>query len=292
MWELPLSKRTRLLTERYRLHPKKRLGQSFLVNDQAAARLADVVGETEPPGVVEIGGGLGALTVAIARRLPRARLIVYEVDTALCQALADVLAPISRRCWVHCCDFLKASHEEAGATDEWALVGNLPYSLTTPILESIFSASLRWRTVVLMVQREFAQRMMAGPGSHTYGALSLFTQANCEQVERVMRLKPSSFWPKPEVESVVLRICLRRHPPECIEDSALFETVVRGAFNYRRKTLVRALVTAGVLGATEEQVQSAVAAAGLDPVQRPETLSLEEFAALTSALSGLVSKSE
>ncbi len=284
MWDEPLPRRTRLLAAEYGIHPSKRLGQSFLINDRAANRLADIAAEFDPPGVTEVGGGLGALTVPLIRRLPRARFVVYEVDPALCRVLADLLSPVARRCWVHCRDFIQCSGDDTPATDDWVLVGNLPYSVTTPILERIFTGARRWRAVLVMVQREFAERMAAGPGSRTYGALSVFSCYHCQQIERVMDLSPGSFWPKPKVASVAVLIRLRPGPPECVTQPVAFRAVVRAAFGYRRKTLLRGLSTAGVLGASEDQVRAAIALAGLDPQQRAETVSFEQFAALADSL--------
>ncbi|MCD6352142.1 MAG: ribosomal RNA small subunit methyltransferase A [Armatimonadetes bacterium] len=288
MWDEPLGRRTRSLAAQYGIRPSKRLGQSFLVNERAAKALAEIVAEGNPPGVVEIGGGLGALSVELAQRLPRARLTIYELDAQLCQVLTDLLSPVARRCWVICSDFLRCSWEDMEADDRWALVGNLPYSMTTPILEHIFAGPLRWSHVVVMVQREFAERMMAGPGSRTYGALSLFAQLHCESIERVMDLAPGSFWPRPQVASVALRLKLRRQPPPSVRSPSAFTAVVRAAFGYRRKTLLRGLATAGIFGAGEEQIRHALEQAGLDPGQRAETVDLEGFARLAEALATAV----
>jgi 16S rRNA (adenine1518-N6/adenine1519-N6)-dimethyltransferase len=210
--------------------------------------------------------------------------VVYEIDPILCQVLADLLVPVARRCFVHCADFLTACPEQAGATDKWVLVGNLPYSLTTPILERIFFGRLRWRSVIVMVQREFADRLLASPGTRTYGSLTLFAQLHCQHIERVMELSPGSFWPQPKVSSAALQLTLRRQLPAFVVNPQYVSEVIRGAFNYRRKTLLRALTTAAPLGASAEQVRTAIEDAGLDPSHRPENLTLEDFAALAASL--------
>lgn len=284
MWDMPLGRRTRLMAERYGIRPRKRLGQSFLINGQAAERIADEVAKLEPPGVVEIGGGLGALSVPLLRRLPRVRLVVYEVDPVVCQGLADLLCPAARRCQVHCADFLEADPTEAGADERWVAVGNLPYAITTPILERLFTGRPRWRAAVVMVQKEFAQRMVSSPGGRVYGALSLFTRFHCESIETLMELSPGNFWPRPAVSSTVLRLMLRRDPRAVFREPEVFEAVVRGAFGYRRKKLAVALATAAPLGASAEQIDAALQAAGVDGNRRPETLSLEEFVAVAEAL--------
>ncbi|MBC7287055.1 MAG: ribosomal RNA small subunit methyltransferase A [Armatimonadetes bacterium] len=285
LWELPLAERNRaLLANIPGFQPSKRLGQSFLANDAAAERVAAAVAELDPPGVVEIGGGLGALTVPILRHLPKARVIVYEIDERLCRVLAELLSPASRRCMVVCADFLQSEPAEIGAADDWVVAGSIPYSITTPILEKIFSGPPRWSAAVLMVQREFAERLMAGPGSRTYGALSIFAWYHCEEILRLMKLQPGSFWPRPEVSSVVLLLRLRLEPPAEVRTPAVFFEIVRSAFGHRRKTIFRALTTTPPLGASPDQIHRALDKAGIDANARPEQLSPENFAKLATAL--------
>ncbi|MCX7598365.1 MAG: 16S rRNA (adenine(1518)-N(6)/adenine(1519)-N(6))-dimethyltransferase RsmA [Armatimonadetes bacterium] len=285
LWDWPLSQRTRWLAQSYSIVPRKRLSQHFLINDQAAERLADAVKELQPAGVVEIGGGLGALTVPLVRRVHD--VIVYEIDVSLCKALAHVLSPVSRRAHVVCADFLQCDPRDQGAADGWCVVGNLPYQVTTPILEKIFTRPPRWAAALLMVQREFAQRMMASPGSKTYGSLSVFAQYYCSEITQIMELSPGSFWPAPEVHSVAVLLRLRRHPPKKVKHPEAFFQVVHGAFQHRRKTLLRALAESAPLGADIERLRKAIETAGLDPKQRPETLGLDEFAAVANALATL-----
>ncbi len=285
LWDVPLARRTRELLGRVPdFRPSRRLGQNFLINDGAAERLAATVAELQPAGIVEIGGGVGALSVALLRALPRCRLIVYELDARLAELLAGLLSPAARRCLVVCADFLKANPADVGAQDGWVVAGNLPYSITTPLLEKIFAGPPRWSAAVVMVQREFAERLMAPPGSRTYGALSIFARYHCAEIVRLMELKPGSFWPRPEVGSVAVLMKLRAAPPAFVDDPDALFAVVRGAFAHRRKTLLRALAMSRPLGAAEDQVRAAIQAAGVDPRARPEQLSIEAFAALASAL--------
>lgn len=285
IWDWPLDQRTRWLARRYGIIPRKRLSQNFLINENAAERLADAVKDLQPPGVVEIGGGLGALSVPLVRRVHD--FIVYEIDVSLCEALAYLLSPAPRRARVVCADFLHSDPRQQGAGDGWCVVGNLPYQVTTPILEKIFQGPPRWGAALVMVQREFAQRMLASPGSKTYGSLSVFAQYHCSEMRQIMELSPGSFWPPPEVHSVAVLLQLRRHPPKKVRHPYAFFEVVHGAFQHRRKTLLRALAMSAPLGTDAERARAAIAKAGLDPRQRPETLGLDEFAALANALVGL-----
>lgn len=285
LWDWPLGQRTKWLAQRFGIIPRKRLSQNFLINENAAERLADTVKDLQPPGVIEIGGGLGALSVPLVRRVHD--LIVYEIDVLLCEALAYLLSPAPRRARVVCADFLQTDPLQQRASDGWCVVGNLPYQVTTPILEKIFAGPPRWAAALVMVQREFAQRMLAPPGSKTYGSLSVFAQYHCSEITQVMELSPGSFWPPPEVHSAALLLKLRRHPPKKVKHPDAFFDVVHAAFQHRRKTLLRALAMSAPLGADMDRVRAAIEKAGLDPKQRPETLGIEEFAALANALAGL-----
>jgi len=282
LWDWPLDQRTKWLVRRYGITPRKRLSQNFLINGNAAERLADAVKELQPSGVAEVGGGLGALSVPLVRRVHD--LIVYEIDVALCEALAYLLSPVSRRARVVCADFLQSDPREQGASDGWCVVGNLPYQVTTPILEKLFAGPPQWAAALVMVQREFAQRMMAPPGSKTYGSLSVFAQYHCSEMIQVMELSPGSFWPPPEVHSVAVLLRLRRHPPRKVKHPQAFFEVVHGVFQHRRKTLLRALVMGTTRGSDADRARAAIEKAGLDPKQRPETLGLDQFAALSNAL--------
>jgi 16S rRNA (adenine1518-N6/adenine1519-N6)-dimethyltransferase len=286
LWDWPLAKRTQWLARSFAVTPRKNLSQSFLINSGAAERLADLVTSLDAPGIVEIGGGLGALTLPLARAARQ--FIVYEIDPVLCEALACLLSPAGKGHTLICGDFLKSDPAAAGAADGWAAVGNLPYTVTTPILEKLFLGPPAWKALIIMVQKEFAQRMAAGPGSRTYGSLSVFVQFYCRGIEQVMTLSPGSFWPPPKVSSAVVRLDLREGAHEAVKDPRAFFEVVRGAFGYRRKTLLRALATAGPLGAGEAELAAGIEAAGLNPKQRAETLSLEEFAALAVAVAEAV----
>ncbi len=288
LWDLPAGQRTRRLCELFAIRPRKSLGQHFLINDGAAERIADLACEGNPPGVVEIGGGLGALTIPLIRRCER--VVVYEIDPLLCAALGSLCAPAARKCLVVCGDVLEVDFAEAGVENGWNVAGNLPYHITTPVLERIFLQPPRWRRAVFMVQREFAQRLAAQPGSKAYGSLTVFAQVYCKKIERVMELKPGSFWPPPQVASTVVVLELRSAPPKRLGDPTILEQVVTAAFQHRRKSLLRALATSQPLGADEAAVRAALEEAGIDGRRRAETLTVDEFGALAKALARIVAE--
>ncbi len=161
------------------------------------------------------------------------------------------------------------------------MCANLPYNVTSPLLTAFLTAGC-FDTVTVMIQREVARRLCAGPGTADYGALTVFVQWHAEP-ELLFDVPPHCFVPAPKVTSTVVRLHVRKAPPVAVQDEKLLFTVVRAAFNQRRKTLINAL-SAGVPGCDKARAAAAVAACGLDARVRGETLSLARFAALSDAL--------
>jgi 16S rRNA (adenine1518-N6/adenine1519-N6)-dimethyltransferase len=256
---------------------RRALGQHFLRDAGIARAIVELLGPTSHDLVVEIGPGEGALTDLLAARA--GRLIALEVDRALLgplrrrQPAAEVLEADART-W----DYGALPRPAGGRV---LVAGNLPYSVGKPIVAALLAARGAIDVMVLMLQREVAERLAAPPGGKVYGALSVLTQAVCD-VELTLRVPPGAFRPPPQVESAVVRLTPRRQsrvPPE-LEDR--FRGVVRAAFAQRRKTLGNAL--AAGLGRSLGAVRQAAAASGLDPGRRAETLTIEEFVSLTGRL--------
>jgi 16S rRNA (adenine1518-N6/adenine1519-N6)-dimethyltransferase len=162
------------------------------------------------------------------------------------------------------------------------VIGNLPYSVAKPILQSLVEARTAIDEMVLMLQREVADRVAAPPGGRIYGSLSVLTQLYCD-VRVALRVPAGAFRPPPRVESAVLHLRVLPEPRVAVQDERRFSTVVRAAFAHRRKTLTNALASS--LGVPADRVRAAVEAAGIDPGRRAETLTIPEFAALAGQLS-------
>jgi len=276
----PLGRRTRELLHRSGLRPVKSLGQNFLVDDNLAAKLAGAALELSPQTIVEIGPGLGALTVPLARS--GCRVVAFEKDKKLEGPLRDLMSGFSNFD-LRMGDFLDA--DLGGLTGpETVAVGNLPYYITSPILERLFLAQPPLRAIVVTTQREVADRLTASPGSKEYGSLTVFCSYYVESIEVIARLGPSVFLPPPAVASTALRLIPRRQPPPGVLSEARFFAGVRAALGYRRKSLRRALATAPQTGLDVTDAAAVLAAAGLDPTRRGETLSFDEFVALGNAL--------
>ncbi len=257
---------------------RRALGQHFLRDGTIARAIVDLVAPTPGDLVVEIGPGEGALTSILAGRA--GRVVALEVDRALAAALRARFPSVEvldadARTW----DYAALVAPSGGRV---LVIGNLPYSVGKPILTALVGARGAIDEMALMLQREVAERVAASPGGKTYGSLSVFTQLRCD-VRLALRVPAGAFRPPPKVESAVLHLRVLREPRVPLADERRFETVVRAAFAQRRKVLANAL-GAG-LGLPLEVVRRAAGLAGVDPGRRAETLSLQEFADLTTRLS-------
>ncbi len=267
----------------YGIAPRKKYGQNFLTDTGV---LDEIVASAELSGedvALEIGPGLGALTERLARAA--GKVIAVEIDDGLIPLLKGTLSDYGNVSLIHG-DVMKmdldALCDEHAPGKKLHVVANLPYYITTPIVLMLLEHGDRISDVTVMIQKEVAQRMQAEPGSKEYGALSLAVQYYCDP-EIVCRVSPDSFYPAPEVESVVIRLRGRETPRVTVDDEKLMFDLIRATFNMRRKTMPNALMSAG-RGFTREQVEKALKDMGKEVTVRGETFSLEEFAMLTGLL--------
>ncbi len=272
----------RALCEKYDFRFKKSLGQNFLHD---ASVLEDIVEAALPEGggALEIGPGFGVLTRALSARAEK--VVAVEIDDRLLPVLSETLEECPNT-EVVSGDVLKldlpALIEEKFGTMPVSVAANLPYYITTPILLALLEKNLPLCRIVVMMQKEVADRIMAAPGGKDYGALTVAVQYRCE-VSRVCRVPSSSFFPPPKVDSEVLCLSMRTAPPVVPKNEDYFFALVRAVFAQRRKTLVNGLSNAGRFGA-KEKIAAAVADMGLSPTVRGETLSIPELAALSDML--------
>lgn len=255
---------------------RKSLGQHFLSDPRILARIADALGPVHDTTVVEIGAGRGALTDQLRERARR--VIAVEVDRALAELLRARYAGDDRVSVVEG-DILRMPLGEL-AGGEYALVGNVPYYITTPI---VFHALARPRPsrAVFLVQREVAERMAAAPGSAEYGALTVNLQA-VARVESLFTVPAGAFHPPPKVQSAVVRL---EPLPEPLVRQGLehyFRTLVQSAFALRRKQMRRVLRS--ITGLDPTAAETVLRGCGIAPDVRPEALSPEQFAVLALAL--------
>lgn len=278
--ESPILPGARELLARHGLLPKKRLGQNFLVDPRVQERIVAAARVGDADVVVEIGAGLGALTGRLAAHAKH--VIAVERDGELVEVLRRELGQRTNVEIVHgdALDFdLRAAAARAGRP--LVVVGNLPYVVTSPLLFAILDASSGGAVIdraVLMVQKEFAQRMLAPAGSRVYGRLSVMAQQAAE-AEILFHVGAGAFLPPPAVTSSVLGLRPRPQPLAPVTSPRVFDQVVRAAFGTRRKMLRRALEPAFA-----ERAAKALATAGIEGSRRAEELSVADFARLANAL--------
>ncbi|MES1204296.1 MAG: 16S rRNA (adenine(1518)-N(6)/adenine(1519)-N(6))-dimethyltransferase RsmA [Pseudomonadota bacterium] len=271
----------RAVLARHGLEAKKSWGQNFLVDRNAHDRIARAVGAAANDVVVEIGAGLGTLTLTLlAQAVPPRRVVAVERDPDMLAVLRAELGrfpsvEIRGEDAVHF-DFAAAARAAGGPV---VVVGNLPYQITSALLFAIVDAGAAVSRATVMVQREFAERVVAPPGSKTYGRLSVMVQQRME-TKILFNVTPGSFFPRPRVMSAVLAVARRPSPLAPVADDVLFARVVKEAFATRRKMLRRSLADA--FG--EAVAAAAFATSGVSGTRRPEELSVADFARLTTGV--------
>lgn len=267
------------------LYASRRRGQNFLTQPATARAIVAAAGVEADDYVVEIGAGLGALTVALAKAA--GNVLAVEVDKGVFSALEEILAQRNLRnvnpVWS---DALKLDWDEVAsrAGGPVTVVGNLPYSVSSPLIFRLLDSPETWNRAVILLQREVVERLSAEPGNKDYGRLSVLVQNWCE-VRPGMVLGPDQFFPRPKVESRLVTLTPREKPlaPLSAEsDGVWFQRVVGAAFGQRRKTLVNSL-SAG-LGLERAAVEQALERAGLPAKERAEKLSPADFGRLGAAL--------
>jgi 16S rRNA (adenine1518-N6/adenine1519-N6)-dimethyltransferase len=259
--------------------PRKRLGQNFLVHERiidSIVRLLDLAPHDE---ILEIGPGLGFLT----RRLVETAKTVWavEIDSVLVDRLKrSSLGSHPAFQLIHH-DILKLAAEDFLPPHRVKLVGNLPYSISTPVLFRLFDWREHFSSLVLMVQKEVADRIASTPGTKAYGTLSVWCRVHGRVVEKIA-VSQEAFYPRPKVRSTILKIELYQEPLISKKELPLLHGLVRSAFGQRRKTLANALTN--WLRGDRNEIESLLRLAGIDSMRRGETLSAEEFLTLTHAL--------
>jgi len=260
---------------------RRALGQHFLRDAGITRRIVEIAGLSPGDLCVEIGPGEGVLTFLLVERA--GRLLALEVDEKLVEGLRVRLATLPhvevRQADARSFDYSTLPALRPSPEGRVVIVGNLPYSVSKPILERLVAARTAVSEMVLTLQKEVAERVAAGPGSKRYGALSVLTQLYCD-ARLALAIPPGAFRPPPKVDSAVLHLRVLATPRVPVGDEERFHRLVKAAFGQRRKTLANAL--AGGLGVSVATARQWLTAAGIDPGRRAETLSLEEFSRLNS----------
>ncbi|AOT70272.1 16S rRNA (adenine(1518)-N(6)/adenine(1519)-N(6))-dimethyltransferase RsmA [Geosporobacter ferrireducens] len=276
-------KKTKEIVRKYGFKFSKSLGQNFLIDENILNKIIDGAEVTKEDLVMEIGPGIGTLTQALADQAKK--VVAVEIDKSLLPILAETLRE-SKNVTVVNADVLKLDlHQLIQKEFEGApvkVIANLPYYVTTPIIMKFLEDRVPLKNMVVMIQKEVADRMQAKPGTKDYGALSVAVQYYCEP-QIITRVPSSVFIPQPNVESTVIRLTLLGEPRVKVKNEEVLFQVVRASFGKRRKTLLNAL-SSSELGVTKEQVKTALAAAQIEENRRGETLTIKEFGILADAI--------
>ena len=281
-------KETIAILNKYGFNFQKKFGQNFLIDTHVLEKIIRAADITKDDCVLEIGPGIGTMTQYLCENA--GKVIAVEIDKNLIPILTEDTLAAYDNVKVINSDVLKldlkklAEEEKVGRPIK--VVANLPYYITTPIIMGLFEAGVPLASITVMVQKEVADRMQAGPGSKDYGALSLAVQYYAEPYIAA-NVPPNCFMPRPNVGSAVIRLTLHGNPPVEVADEKLLFKLIRASFAQRRKTLVNGLTNSPELSFTKEQVTQALEECGYSPTIRGEALTLQEFAKLANVMVNL-----
>lgn len=275
------------LLRKHNLQPRKRFGQNFLIDFNTLQKIIRSASVELGDGVCEIGSGLGVLTIALSEAVgPEGRVVTIEVDDHILPALMESIAGRENVVSVQA-DALEIEWpmliaSNFGVDRKIKLVANIPYNITTPILSKLLENKTSLSCIVLLVQKEVADRLVAKPDTANYGSLSVFAQYHA-RVESVGVVSRKVFYPAPDVDSAIVRLTPYIRPVDVPHDEQLFFRVVRAAFGQRRKALPNALSGDPALDWSRERATYALQCSNIDPRRRGETLTISEFILISNA---------
>lgn len=273
------------LLEKHGFRFSKSLGQNFLIADWVPESIADNAMLDENTGVLEVGPGIGCLTEQLCKRA--GKVLSIELDDSLKPVLKETLADYSN-ITIHYGDVMKTDIRKLVNENfhdmKMAVCANLPYNITSPVITAFIEADC-FETITVMIQREVAKRICAGPATPDYGAFGIFVQWYYE-TELLFDVSPSCFVPQPKVTSTVIRL-KKRHSPVCtVKNEKLMMKIIRASFNQRRKTLVNSLSSG--LGIDKQLIAAALESLGMNINVRGETLDIVSFAKLSDKISEMM----
>lgn len=282
MEKLSNPKKTIEIIQKYEFAFQKKFGQNFLIDAHVLNKIIASADITKDDCVLEIGPGIGTMTQYLAEAA--GKVVAVEIDRNLIPILGETLAEYDNVTVINE-DVLKVDINELAEKYNGGrpikVVANLPYYITTPIIMGLFESHVPVKSITVMVQKEVAQRMQAGPGNKDYGALSLAVQYYAEPYI-VANVPPNCFMPRPNVGSAVIRLTRHEKPVVKVQDEKLMFRLIRASFNQRRKTLVNGLKNAPDLQLDKELIEGVITELGKPLTIRGEALSLEEFATLSN----------
>ncbi|MBM7614757.1 16S rRNA (adenine(1518)-N(6)/adenine(1519)-N(6))-dimethyltransferase RsmA [Alkaliphilus hydrothermalis] len=281
MNKIATPKNTKEMVSKYGFHFSKSLGQNFLVDYNIIEKIIRGAGITKDTNVIEVGPGAGSLTQGLSEAAKK--VVAVEIDKKLIPILEDTLQGYENIKVINE-DILKLDLHQL-LKDEFdggdiKVIGNLPYYITTPIIMKFLEEKVPVESIIIMIQKEVADRMNAKPGNKDYGALSVAVQYYCT-TEIITIVPPTVFIPQPKVDSSVIKLNVLKEPKVKVEREDIFFKVVKDAFGKRRKTLLNAL-SSGDLQFNKDMVREVLKESNVDEKRRGETLSLDEFASIAN----------
>jgi len=272
------------LLKSYNLFPSKRMGQNFLINERTENKIITAADLSKNDVVLEIGSGIGNLTLELAKKSKE--VLAVEKDKRMIKALKDLLKLNGlKNVRVVSNDVLKINIQDFSLKN-YKVVGNIPYYLTSRLIRNLLEAKNQPKEIVLMLQKEVADRLTAQVGTKDYGVLTVLL-GTCATVESIMHLGPGQFHPRPKVDSTVVRIDFKP-AKNCLTTLAkvqfsLLKAIVKSSFQQRRKTLLNALQSSGILGLSKDDVRELIIQAGISPTTRPDKLTIDDYIEITRA---------
>lgn len=270
--------------KKYNISLQKKYGQNFLIDSHILEKIMQAAKITKDDCVIEIGPGIGTMTQYLAERA--GKVIAVEIDAYLIPILEDTLSSYDNVSVINenilKIDMAELIGKENGGNPV-KVVANLPYYITTPIIMGLFESHVPLNSITVMVQKEVAQRMQAGPGTKDYGALSLSVQYYAEP-KVILTVSPNCFIPKPSVGSAVIHLQKYEKNPVFVKNETYLFSLIKAAFAQRRKTLVNSILNAGTINVTKEQITEALKSLGFNGSVRGEELTLLQFADLSNLL--------
>ncbi|MCX4328362.1 MAG: 16S rRNA (adenine(1518)-N(6)/adenine(1519)-N(6))-dimethyltransferase RsmA [Lachnospiraceae bacterium] len=290
MASLGVPRNTIEILKKYNIKFQKKFGQNFLIDTHVLDKIINAAGITENDFVLEIGPGIGTMTQYLCENARE--VMAVEIDKKLIPVLSETLSEYNNVTVVNK-DILKMDinkiAEERNGGRAIKVAANLPYYITTPVIMGILESHVPLENITVMVQKEVAQRMQAGPGTKDYGALSLAVQYYSD-AEIIANVPANCFMPRPNVDSAVIKLCCHSKPCVNVNDEKFMFKIIRASFNQRRKTLQNGIANDGSIQAGKEQAAEALRQMGLSETIRGEVLSLKQFAEFSNILGDILKR--
>lgn len=289
MTDIVTPQRTKAILQKYHLQLKKSLGQNFLTNKDILINIVTAAEVSQDDDVIEIGPGIGALTEQLAKRAHQ--VLAFEIDQRLIPVLKETLQPYPNVVIINqdilSADLTTTLNQHFDGKHQLKVVANLPYYITTPIMMHLLQLQLPFACMVMMMQKEVAQRLTAAPGTKAYGSLSVSVQT-LTNAQIVFNVPRTVFFPQPNVDSAIVRLVPRQQPLVALDEQKQFSKFVKGCFAKRRKSLWNNLLNMyGKQPTIKEKLQQVLTANDIDPQIRAERLDVNQFVKLYHALQSL-----